>query len=1432
MLKIFRSDTHNMRLTLVFVSCYLFFVRRTSHGADPACDVRWLTVPLAKNNGTEVLHVINDFPGSLSVYNDLPRGGVPTAVLEIRGDVVQSAHVHWREERTEAGTLQVRVYWSDSAGPTTNLTGEGAVVQPSSATNNNTIVVTVVILVAVFLLSSIFAFIYLQEKRRIWNKKRGDVGSSINKTVPYGTSSFSSFRDSYHRRRRLGRKSNLDNRTPVKQMENNGTDSETEYSPQESDTDDGNVQGDPVKTGHGIRVVFNSSSETLPPSILKKKTKDVCLPKGSAQGSGIGRPSITRSISGEAETPSNKDDVPDNAGYSMTVEADDLVDEQTDPGVVDVAVDVKPHDLILSSDSRNVNGSVTEDFEHITRNMKTQRVTFLTSTSLNNASCKKLMTVHVSEDTAENDRDHETRDKVVCTEGDHDSGTEADDEGKSRWNSQSKGRKGPPLGKKMLFIAVCVCVVVCMDTLSMVCPLTVSLKLHIPNNFLAPGSRFIIHSGSDVVYTPWLRRAPAQVYRYVNSSDDPELSRDFCAERVPSEMCEHTCAPDTGGCSCMDGYLANQQYPYLCLRNKWPEHHRLWPYDFIGRAYDMRTSQQSVNRVFRYTYGDTPHQVSRVVKPEQLDVHASNRCLPPAVDTADSVASVWKTRLDALSFTHEDDFVRSFGPVYAGDGGTENGVCKTGVIEGSSGCQCPPWLQLTGDGFGCYDHTREVDCSDGYDGGCDHTCARVNTSHNGNYTRVTMACSCREGYRLAADGRACLFSPVCSATVCGCNAANIPAGGRFNTTEEGHGTCVCNLACCRNLQVCKSEGDCELKQCVQKPKHGDSESTPADEHQTYPLGFRQMQYGYNGRTERITKAPIFQLTYSTNYSLSPLLVPDEVELTTAVRTDCQNYTGPVVPLRQQENTPNVRPGRPYIQTSSPEDIRQAGRMEDQGFRFSQEISVFGEDYRVYLRHTTLTADVKNTLGRLTAHRPRSDFIRVMEKFGTHYISQAVFGHREENVVYFQSLELANWIWATFTDSEGNQSFQAFVHSTLRAQEDTKPSESELHDGIQQVPDVETDSDRHSDRVQTVLRSWGRCAAEGCCTTAGTVMTEPALLYITAPTPLYELLRDKGTKEVFRRAFLSYLWCNGEGEVAGDTCRCDLHPSYPGHTLACAPPPKPSLYQPLADQPTDNILAVAWQHVGREIGVHVTDYQFVVREVRSVDIGLHGDDFANHPELTVSILDDVTYNRADSCYGRGLTHQGSVWTFSLLLMCLKPDTSYRISLRVLTRGGAVSPSDVLVLRTECQMPQLNHQPSGIPLGVADALYNLYAGYTSPLAQDMAFRILTSLNTIGLYDVAKTYEEKYDDFLLRTQEELGLTRTLLIRASLATLSRRCKTQTESGKIVRKVRRRYRCSFEGIDTRKGIREAILMEMGRYCVKYEEKYDSYDWKMSMYEE
>ncbi|CAH1270941.1 ASTN2 [Branchiostoma lanceolatum] len=596
------STRHNMRLTLVFVSCYLFFVRRTSHGADPACDVRWLTVPLAKNNGTEVLHVINDFPGSLSVYNDLPQGGVPTAVLEIRGDVVQSAHVHWREERTEAGTLQVRVYWSDSGGPTTNLTGEGAVVQPSSATNNNTIVVTVVILVAVFLLSSIFAFIYLQEKRRIWNKKRGDVGSSINKTVPYGTSSFSSFRDSHHRRRRLGRKSNLDNRTPVKQMENNDTDSETEYSPQESDTDDGNVQGDPVKTGHGIRVVFNSSSETLPPSILKKKTKDVCLPKGSAQGSGIGRPSITRSISGEAETPSNKDDVPDNAGYSMTVEADDLVDEQTHPGVVDVAVDVKPHDLILSSDSRNVNGSVTEDFEHFTTNMKTPRVTFLTSTSLNNASCKKLMTVHVSEDTAENDRDHETRDKVVCTEGDHDSGTEADDEGKSRWNSQSKGRKGPPLGKKMLFIAVCVCVVVCMDTLSMVCPLTVSLKLHIPNNFLAPGSRFIIHSGSDVVYTPWLRRAPAQVYRYVNSSDDPELSRDFCAERVPSEMCEHTCAPDTGGCSCMDGYLANQQYPYLCLRNKWPEHHRLWPYDFIGRAYDMRTSQQSVNRVFRFSF--------------------------------------------------------------------------------------------------------------------------------------------------------------------------------------------------------------------------------------------------------------------------------------------------------------------------------------------------------------------------------------------------------------------------------------------------------------------------------------------------------------------------------------------------------------------------------------------------------------------------------------------------------------------------------------------------------------------------------------------------------------------------------------------------------------------------------------------------------------
>ncbi|XP_019616511.1 PREDICTED: astrotactin-2-like [Branchiostoma belcheri] len=1400
-----------VRLTLVLVNCYLFFVPsttegvRTEQGAVPSCDVRWLAVPLSDNNRSEVFYFINDFPGSLSVYDDLPPGGAPTAVLEIKGESAQTAHVQWRKERRESGAVQLHVYRS---APYTNLTGQ-EVLQPASAAKDNTIIVTVVIVVAVFVLSSIFAFIYLQEKRRscTWHKKKRDVGSSLSKTLPSGTSSFNSLRDSPRRRGLLRRKSHLDGRIADNDTDKNDTDSETEHSPPVSDSEDDDTE----KNGDGIKVVFNSSSETLPPSILKKtpgrRDNYAGAPNGCPQGSGISRTFVT---SGELDIPSYSDDVSTNSGYT-TVEGKCLSDEKI-PDAVDVAVDVKPHDFKLSSD-------VTEDFQNFTRAVKTQRVTFLTSTPLPNASCNGLKTGKVRDDLA---RVRETENKVVCTEGDRDSGTEADDEG--RWNSKSKGRRGPPLGKKMLFIAVCVCLLVCLHSLT-TCPVTVSLHLHIPNGFLAPGSRFILHSESDVIYPPWLRQAPVQVYRYVNSSDDRELSRDFCAEHVPSEKCEHTCDPDTGGCSCMEGYQNDLQYPQLCVRNTWTGHDRWWPYGSIGKAFDARTSQQSVNRVFRYTRGDTMDKVVRVVKPDQLTVHASNRCLPPVVNTAGDVASLRKNLLDALSFTDEGDLVGSLQPVYAGDGVAGKGGCKTGV----TGCQqCPSWLELTSDGSGCYDPGRDVDCSDGYQGGCDHTCVRVNTSQD-NYTRVHMTCSCREGYRLAADGRTCLFSPVCNATWRadgGCNPANIPAGGRCHTTEEGHGTCVCNPTCCRNLQVCKSEGECEPKQCVRKPEHGYSDGSRPVEHQTYPLGFRQMQHGYNGRTRRTTDAPIFQLTYSTNYSLSPLLVPDEVEVTAAVQPECHNYTGPVMHLRQKENPYGVSPDRPYIQTFTPEDMKQKDKMRDLGFRYSQEISVFSAEYQVYLRHATLTTDIKAALGRLTANSARSEFLHVMEKYGTHYISQAVFGYRREHVVYYRSLGLANWLWESFSASEGGQSFDTFLVRTLGTQDDVNPPERELPVGIRQVPDVEKDG--KVEGVQTVLRSWGRCTVGGCCTVADTVMAEPALLYVSTPTPLYELLKDKETKEVFRRALLSYLWCSGEGEVVGDTCRCDIHPSYPGHTLDCAPPPKPSLYQPASDPPTDTTLTVAWQHVGREIGSHVTDYQFVVREVRSADTGLHGDDFINHPELTVSVLDDAVFSRADGCYGRGLTRQGAVWTFSLLLMCLKPDRFYRVSARVSTRDGAVSPSDVLTVRTECQTPQLNHQPTG----VADALYNLYAGYTSPLAQNMAFRILTSLNTAGLHDVAKTYEEKYDNFLLRTQEELGLKRALLINASLTALSERCKTQAESGKVVQKVRRRFRCSFEGLDTRKGIREVTLREMERSCVKYEEKYDSYDWEKSMYEE
>ncbi|CAG12412.1 unnamed protein product [Tetraodon nigroviridis] len=124
-------------------------------------------------------------------------------------------------------------------------------------------------------------------------------------------------------------------------------------------------------------------------------------------------------------------------------------------------------------------------------------------------------------------------------------------------------------------------------------------------------------------------------------------------------------------------------------------------------------------------------------------------------------------------FETVEDLLASFGPVR--DCSKDNGGCKKNFkcvsdrqLE-SSGCMCPAGLRPMKDGSGCYDNSRGIDCTDGFNGGCEQLCLQqlVALEDDPSSSNVLMFCGCVQEYRLAQDGRSCLLqSDNCEGPKC------------------------------------------------------------------------------------------------------------------------------------------------------------------------------------------------------------------------------------------------------------------------------------------------------------------------------------------------------------------------------------------------------------------------------------------------------------------------------------------------------------------------------------------------------------------------------------------------------------------------------------------------------------------------------------------
>ncbi|XP_054620844.1 astrotactin-1 isoform X3 [Dunckerocampus dactyliophorus] len=375
---------------------------------------------------------------------------------------------------------------------------------------------------------------------------------------------------------------------------------------------------------------------------------------------------------------------------------------------------------------------------------------------------------------------------------DGDSGTEADSEpqlafytdpNRSRRRSRAGSPRSPISKTTLTLISVISCVISLVYCSHLSCSLSVRVILHVPEHLIADGSRFILLQGSQLDASDWLN--PAQILLYHQQNASGPWVKELCGRRL-LDPCEHQCDQETGECLCLNGYMKDPVHQHLCIRSEWGPNQGPWPYTIFQRGFDLVMGEQPSDRIFRFTYtlGEgmwLPLSKSFVIPPAELAINPSAKCKTDMTVMEDAV-DVREELMISSSFDSLEVLLDSFGPVR--DCTKDNGGCSRNFRcisdrkLDSTGCVCPPGLSPMKDGSGCYDHHIGIDCSDGFNGGCEQLCLQQLAPLEDDPTlyNIQMFCGCIEDYKRGPDGRSCLpLSESCTEGIdCG-EAADIPA---------------------------------------------------------------------------------------------------------------------------------------------------------------------------------------------------------------------------------------------------------------------------------------------------------------------------------------------------------------------------------------------------------------------------------------------------------------------------------------------------------------------------------------------------------------------------------------------------------------------------------------------------------------------------------
>ncbi|XP_035382851.1 astrotactin-2 isoform X1 [Electrophorus electricus] len=512
--------------------------------------------------------------------------------------------------------------------------------------------------------------------------------------------------------------------------------------------------------------------------------------------------------------------------------------------------------------------------------------------------------------------------------------------------------------------------------------------------------------------------------------------------------------------------------------------------------------------------------------------------------------------------------------------------------------------------------------------------------------------------------------------------------------------------------------------------------------------FGEMLRGYENKTQRVNLGQVFQMTFRDNNFIKdfPQLADGLMVIPLPVEEQCRGVLS--------EPLPNLQLLTGDAQFS-----------EGMGYPMVQQWRVRSNLYKVKLSAITLSTGFSKVLKAMTADSSREELLSFIQQYGSHYVSEALYGSELTCNIYFPSKRAQQQLWLQYQKETTEQGSRRELKAL--------PFISYLSDLLKS----QLLSDDLVAGVEIRCQEAGTCpAACHLCRQAGreTPSPTPALLEVSRVVPLYSLIQDNSTKEAFRSAAMSSYWCAGKGDVIDNWCRCDLSAFGKDGLPNCSPLRQPVLRLAPHLEPSSTVVALEWVDIEPLIGYRVADY--IIQHKRVEDPS----EAEIYTGEVLSLVDDLFSGLGSSCVvpGRRTGDHPHTVIYSLILRCLEPDSLYKFTLYAVDSRGSRSESSYVTVRTSCPMVDDSRAEE-----LADKVYNLYNGYTSGKEQQTAYNTLMEVSPPVLYRVQHHYNshyEKFGDFVWRSEDELGPRKAHLILKRVDRISALCRSLLRSGYI----------------------------------------------------